>query len=128
LTRQRRASPATSTSPRRTARASINRTLEQQSTRRPWKTRQAGERRPAFRRTVKWRTGSAARIATLNASTAGTAPQLQLQLHIVVVNDRYTGTYRDAHGAWLDAARSYRLHLPGPVPANNFWPVVVHDL
>ena len=45
-----------------------------------------------------------------------------------VVNDRCTWTYRDAHGAWLDAARSYRLHLPGPVPANNFWPVVVHDL
>ena len=46
----------------------------------------------------------------------------------VVVNDRYTWTYRDAHGAWLDAARSYRLHLPGPVPAKNFLSVVVYDL
>jgi IS5 family transposase len=32
---------------------------------RPGKTRQAEEHRPAFRRTVKWRTGSEARISTL---------------------------------------------------------------
>jgi IS5 family transposase len=31
----------------------------------PGKTRQAAERRPAFRRAVKWRTGSEGRIATL---------------------------------------------------------------
>jgi IS5 family transposase len=31
----------------------------------PGKTRQAAERRPAFRRTVKWRTGSEGRISTL---------------------------------------------------------------
>lgn len=30
----------------------------------------------AFRRTVKWRTGSEARISTLNGSTGGTAPAL----------------------------------------------------
>ena len=32
---------------------------------RPGTARQAREHRPAFRRTVKWRTGSEARIATL---------------------------------------------------------------
>jgi len=32
---------------------------------RPGKARQAAERRPAFRRTVKWRTGSEGRISTL---------------------------------------------------------------
>src|SRR4051794_34055641 len=32
---------------------------------RPGKARQAVEHRPAFRRTVKWRTGSEARISTL---------------------------------------------------------------
>jgi IS5 family transposase len=32
---------------------------------RPGKARQAREHRPAFRRTVKWRTGSEARISTL---------------------------------------------------------------
>ena len=32
---------------------------------RPGKARQAHERRSAFRRTVKWRTGSEARISTL---------------------------------------------------------------
>jgi len=31
----------------------------------PGKARQAAERRPAFRRTIKWRTGSEARVATL---------------------------------------------------------------
>jgi transposase, IS5 family len=31
----------------------------------PGKARQAAERRPAFRRAVKWRTGSEARISTL---------------------------------------------------------------
>ena len=31
----------------------------------PGKARQAAERRPAFRRTVKWRTGSEGRISTL---------------------------------------------------------------
>ena len=33
----------------------------------PGKARQAAERRPAFRRAVKWRTGSEGRISTLNA-------------------------------------------------------------
>jgi transposase, IS5 family len=32
---------------------------------RPGKTRQAAEHKPAFRRTVKWRTGSEGRISTL---------------------------------------------------------------
>jgi IS5 family transposase len=37
---------------------------------RPGKNRQAAEHRRAFRRTVKWRTGSEGRISTLNASVA----------------------------------------------------------
>ena len=40
----------------------------------------------------------------------------------------YTWTYRDAAGAWLDPARTYRLRLPAPVPAKDFWSVVVYDL
>ncbi len=40
----------------------------------------------------------------------------------------YTWAYRDAHGDWIDPRRSYRLRLPGPVPAKNFWSVVVYDL
>jgi len=40
----------------------------------PGKARQAEEHRPAFRRTVKWRTGSEAGSAASNADTAGIAP------------------------------------------------------
>ena len=40
----------------------------------------------------------------------------------------YTWAYRDANGQWLDPARSYRLRLPAPVPAKDFWSVVVYDL
>jgi len=40
----------------------------------PTAARRSVEHRPAFRRTVKWRTGSEGRISTLNASTAGTEP------------------------------------------------------
>ena len=40
----------------------------------------------------------------------------------------YTWTYRDGNGNWLDPRRTYRLRLPAPVPAKNFWSVVVYDL
>ena len=40
----------------------------------------------------------------------------------------YTWTYRDANGDWLDPARTYRLRLPAPVPAKDFWSIVVYDL
>jgi hypothetical protein len=40
----------------------------------------------------------------------------------------YTWTYRDADGVWLDPRRSYRMRLPAPIPAKDFWSVVVYDL
>lgn len=40
---------------------------------RPGNARQVHERRRVYRRTVKWRTGSEARISTLNGNTGGTA-------------------------------------------------------
>ena len=43
---------------------------------RPGKARQAHEHRRAFRRTIRWRTGSEARISTLNGNTGGTAHDL----------------------------------------------------
>jgi hypothetical protein len=34
---------------------------------------------------------------------------------------------RDANGEYLDGGKSYRLVVPGPVPANLFWSVTVYD-
>jgi Protein of unknown function (DUF1214) len=44
------------------------------------------------------------------------------------VGSAYTCEYRDTNGDGIDAARTYRLHLPGPIPAKDFWSVVVYDL
>lgn len=40
----------------------------------------------------------------------------------------YMWTYTDADGAWLDGAKTYRLTLPAPIPAANFWSVVIYDV
>lgn len=40
---------------------------------------------------------------------------------------QYLWTYRDANGNYLDGAKTYRLHVPPKIPANNFWSVVVYD-
>lgn len=39
----------------------------------------------------------------------------------------YFYTPRDANGAYLDGGKSYRLNVPGPVPAKLFWSVTVYD-
>ena len=44
------------------------------------------------------------------------------------VGSGYTWAYRDANGDWIDPARTYHLQLPGPIPAKDFWSVVVYDL
>jgi hypothetical protein len=40
---------------------------------------------------------------------------------------QYLWTYHDAAGAYLDGAKTYRLHVPPNIPARNFWSVVVYD-
>jgi hypothetical protein len=44
------------------------------------------------------------------------------------VGSAYTWAYRDKNGDWIDPARTYKLRLPGPIPAKDFWSVVVYDL
>jgi hypothetical protein len=39
----------------------------------------------------------------------------------------YAITARDATGAYLDGGRTYKVTLPGPVPAKNFWSFTVYD-
>lgn len=35
---------------------------------------------------------------------------------------------KDKNGDYLDGAKSYRLHVPGPVPANQFWSLTAYDV
>jgi hypothetical protein len=39
----------------------------------------------------------------------------------------YAGTFRDVTGAFLDGGKTYKITLPGPVPAKEFWSFVVYD-
>jgi hypothetical protein len=39
----------------------------------------------------------------------------------------YAGVFRDSKGAFLDGSKTYRITLPGPVPAKDFWSFVVYD-
>jgi hypothetical protein len=39
----------------------------------------------------------------------------------------YAGTFRDSTGAILDGGKTYKVTLPGPVPAKEFWSFVVYD-
>ena len=40
---------------------------------------------------------------------------------------QYAITEHDASGQYLDGGKSYRLHLPPNIPANNFWSLLVYD-
>lgn len=39
----------------------------------------------------------------------------------------YAFAVRDAKGAYLDGGRTYKITLPGPVPAKQFWSFTVYD-
>jgi len=40
---------------------------------------------------------------------------------------QYLWAYRDGGGAYLDGAKTYKLHVLPNIPAKNFWSVVVYD-
>jgi hypothetical protein len=46
---------------------------------------------------------------------------------IVGGGSQYLWTPRDANGAYLDGAKTYRLQLPANIPVKNFWSVVIYD-
>ena len=56
---------------------------------------------------------------------AGNSPGM-MEKHIGQ-GSQYLWTYRDGDGAFLDGAKTYRLHVQSGVPINNFWSVVVYD-
>ncbi len=39
----------------------------------------------------------------------------------------YAGVFRDGSGNYLDGGKTYRVTLPGPVPAKDFWAFTVYD-
>lgn len=39
----------------------------------------------------------------------------------------YAFTAHDSKGAYLNGGKTYKVTLPGPVPANNFWSFMVYD-
>jgi len=45
----------------------------------------------------------------------------------VGVGSQYAGTFRDVDGEYLDGGKSYKVHLPAGVPAQDFWSLVVYD-
>ncbi|MBQ0822114.1 DUF1254 domain-containing protein [Microvirga sp. HBU67558] len=39
----------------------------------------------------------------------------------------YAATFRDATGRYFDGVKTYKVRLPGPIPAKEFWSFVVYD-
>jgi hypothetical protein len=48
-------------------------------------------------------------------------------LNMVGKGSKYPFAYRDADGNYLSGGSSYKLNIPGPVPAANFWSVTLYD-
>jgi hypothetical protein len=55
----------------------------------------------------------------------GISPAMSMKM--VGRGSQYAMAYRDAAGQYLDGAKNYRLRLPGPIPAKDFWSIVVYD-
>ena len=43
------------------------------------------------------------------------------------IGSQYAGAGRDANGAYLDGAKTYKLTLPKDIPAKDFWSIVLYD-
>jgi hypothetical protein len=48
-------------------------------------------------------------------------------MNMVGKGSKYPFAYRDAQGNYLTGENSYKLHIPGPVPAANFWSITLYD-
>lgn len=55
----------------------------------------------------------------------GVTPAMSMQM--VGVGSQYAGAFVDSQGKALDGSKSYKLHLPGNIPAKNFWSFVLYD-
>jgi hypothetical protein len=48
-------------------------------------------------------------------------------MNMVGKGSKYPFAYRDADGDYLSGESSYKLRIPGPVPAENFWSITLYD-
>jgi len=55
----------------------------------------------------------------------GITPAMTMEM--VGKGSQYAVTYRDADGNPLDGSKTYKLHLPAPVPAKDFWSFTLYD-
>ena len=55
----------------------------------------------------------------------GLSPATEVKM--VGKGSQYVQAFVDAHGEPLDGSKTYRLHLPGPIPALDFWSVQLYD-
>lgn len=39
----------------------------------------------------------------------------------------YAGAFRDSEGNYFDGSKTYKINMPAPIPANNFWAFTVYD-
>lgn len=39
----------------------------------------------------------------------------------------YAGAFRDSKGDYFDGGKTYKIDMPAPIPANNFWAFTVYD-
>jgi hypothetical protein len=65
--------------------------------------------------------------ARVGMFTIGYSISPAMVMNMVGKGSKYPFAYRDKDGDHLVGAQAYKLHIPGPVPAANFWSVTMYD-
>jgi hypothetical protein len=55
----------------------------------------------------------------------GATPAMSMKM--IGKGSQYAYTFVDSKGNRLDGGKNYRLHLPGNIPAQRFWAIIVYD-
>jgi hypothetical protein len=55
----------------------------------------------------------------------GITPAMAMQM--IGVGSQYAAAFVDSEGKPLDGSKTYKIHLPPHIPAENFWSFVVYD-
>ena len=77
---------------------------------------------------VEFKTDSFINVdARIGMFTIGYSISPAMVLNMVGKGSKYPFAYRDADGNYLSGGKTYRLHIPGPVPAANFWSITLYD-